>query len=440
MRFFIFVCMQISDLYQLYLKHPHITTDSRKPVTNGIFIALKGDNFNGNLFALEALNSGCSYAIVDELPETIDEKIILVENSLQTLQELANYHRRKLSIPVLAITGSNGKTTTKELIARVLEKKYKIVFTPGNLNNHIGVPLTLLKMNSETEIGVVELGANHIDEVRLLSDIADPDYAVITNVGKDHLEGFGSPEGVKQAQNELYQNVIQSGGTIFINWEDPVLKELVSGKEVKLYKYGTSDECDCMGGVESFSGMLTFGFYHAGFKKHYRVSTNLYGSYNFENAICAVAIGMYFEIPPWDIVKAIELYVPQNNRSQIVKSRHNNIVLDAYNANPTSLRIAIEEFVKQNLDNKVFIIGDMFEMGQYSEDEHKSILDLLEKIPNIECYLVGNEFKKASQNRFICFSTVEELNIHLQAHPLAKKNILIKGSRGIQLERCLEYL
>ncbi len=432
--------MQIHEIYKVYLQHPIVTTDSRNPSQNSIFIALKGAKFNGNHFALDALNAGCSYAIVDELPEFVDYRIILVDNCLETLQELANYHRCQLGLPVIAITGSNGKTTTKELISRVLERKFKIIATSGNLNNHIGVPLTLLSLKKDTELAVVEMGANHIGEIKELCEIAEPDFGVITNIGKAHLEGFGSPAGVVKAKNELYNHLINADGTVFVNWNNPILKNLLIDFKVRLYKYGASDDCDCMGGIESTAGPLTFGFYHAETNKKYSVSTNLFGSYNFENALCAVAVGMFFKVPPIDIIDALELYEPKNNRSQLIKTLHNQIVMDAYNANPSSLRAAIEEFSKQEIADKVFILGDMFEMGDYSEMEHEAILTLLDSLTGIECILVGIEFIKTAKGRYLSFPNVESLIAHLQVNPFKQKNILIKGSRGVQLEKCLDFL
>lgn len=432
--------MQITDLYKLYLKHPYITTDSRNPAENSIFIALKGDKFNGNHFAVDALNAGCSYAIVDELIETVSSKVVFVDNCLETLHELANYHRKKLGIPVLAITGSNGKTTTKELISSVLEKKFRIVSTVGNLNNHIGVPLTLLKMSSETEMAVIEMGANHIGEIHRLCEIADPDYAIITNIGKAHLEGFGSPEGVLKAKSELYQYIIKKRGTIFINWSNNTLTNIVKDKEVKLFKYGTSDDCDCIGGLESSLPALTFGFYHRPAKAKFSVSTKLFGGYNFENALCAVAVGTFFEVPPLKIVNSIEVYEPRNNRSQIIKTSSNIIIMDAYNANPSSMKLAINEFLEQDFPNKVLLLGDMFEMGEYSTKEHRAIIELLDSKMGIECYLVGKDFEEVAKEKYKCFSDTDNFILYLRSYPLKNKHILIKGSRGIQLEKCLNYL
>ena len=432
--------MQITDIYRLFLKHPNITTDSRNPVKNSIFIALKGDKFNGNNFALDALNAGCNYVIVDELIETVSNKVVFVDNCLETLQELANYHRKKLKTPVLAITGSNGKTTTKELISSVLEKKFKIVSTVGNLNNHIGVPLTLLKMSSETEMAVIEMGANHIGEIRRLCEIAEPDYGIITNIGKAHLEGFGSPEGVLKAKSELYQYVLKKRGTIFINWNDNTLINILKDKEVQLFKYGTSDDCDCIGGLESSLPTLTFGFYHRPAKTKFSVTTNLFGSYNFENALCAVAVGTFFEVPPLTIINSIEEYEPRNNRSQILKTASNIIIMDAYNANPSSMKLAINEFLEQDFSNKVLVLGDMFEMGEYSINEHRTIIELLDSKMGIECFLVGKDFEAVATQKYKSFSDIDNFILYLRSFPLTNKHILVKGSRGVHLEKCLNYL
>ena len=432
--------MQIQELYKIFLKYPFLTTDSRNPVKNSIFIALKGEKFNGNHFADAALNAGCSYVIVDELIETVSSRVIMVNNCLETLQELANYHRRKLGIPVLAITGSNGKTTTKELISGVLAKKYRILSTEGNLNNHIGVPLTLLKMTIETEIAVIEMGANHIGEIRRLCEIAEPDYGIITNIGKAHLEGFGSPEGVVKAKGELYQHVVAKEGRIFINWDDKVLRNILKDKEVQLFKYGTSDDCDCMGGIESSSPAMSFGFYHADSKVKFSIATQLFGRYNFDNALCAVAVGIFFKVPPLEIIQSIENYEPRNNRSQILETSSNTIIMDAYNANPSSMRLAIIEFMEQDFSNKVIVLGDMFEMGQYSQKEHLAIIELLNSMTGIECYLVGKEFSEVANEKYKSFNDTENFVIYLKSYPLRGKHILLKGSRGVQLEKCLDYL
>jgi UDP-N-acetylmuramoyl-tripeptide--D-alanyl-D-alanine ligase len=432
--------MQIQELYNLFLKYPFITTDSRDTFKNSIFIALKGEKFNGNHFADAALNAGCSYVIVDELIETVSSRVIIVDNCLETLQELANYHRNKLGIPVLAITGSNGKTTTKELITGVLAKKYRIISTEGNLNNHIGVPLTLLRMNSETEIAVIEMGANHIGEIHRLCEIAEPDYGIITNIGKAHLEGFGSPEGVVKAKGELYQFIIHKKGRVFINWDDPILRNILKDKEVQLFKYGKSDECDCMGGIESASPALSFGFYHAGTKVRFSAATQLFGAYNFDNALCAVAVGIFFKVPPLEIIRAIEIYEPKNNRSQILETSSNTIIMDAYNANPSSMRLAINEFMGQDFSNKVIVLGDMFEMGQYSRNEHLAIVELLNSTTGIECYLIGKEFSEVATDKYKSFRDTDNFIVYLKSYPLKGKHILLKGSRGVQLEKCLDYL
>lgn len=432
--------MQIIDLYKIFLRYPKISTDSRNPVPDSLFFALKGESFNGNRFALDALKAGCAYAIVDEFTEEIHPRVIIVDDCIQTLQELAAYHRKKTGIPVLAITGSNGKTTTKELLSKVLATQFNLISTEGNLNNHIGVPLTLLRISRETEIAVIEMGANHIGEIAVLCRIADPDYAVITNIGKAHLEGFGSPEGVKKAKGEMYEYIIKTKGRIFINWDNPILRSLVDKKQVDLFKYGTSDECECMGGIESVSGELKFGFYHSDTRERYSVSTRIFGGYNFENALCACAVGTFFRIPPKEIVTAIESYEPKNNRSQCIQTKRNFIVMDAYNANPTSMKIAIEEFMREKRPNQVMILGDMFEMGEYSSIEHESIIKIIDNLEEVECFLVGSCFQKAAGGRHKSFLNVRDLIAYLETSPLNGRNILIKGSRGVQLEKCLEHL
>lgn len=424
----------IEKIYQLFTKYPVISTDSRKIEKDCIFFALKGDNFNGNKYAKTAVEQGAVCAIIDELEYSIPNKTILVENVLKTLQNLANLHRKKLALPILAITGTNGKTTTKELVSAVLSEKFNVSFTQGNLNNHIGVPLTLLKMNHETELGIVEMGANHPGDIADLCAIAEPDYGIITNIGKAHLEGFGSFEGVIKTKSELYHYIKSKNGTIFFNRENPLLIELTADIKNKI-SYGNGDA--------DFNGELLSSppFVHvkANFKKDVLyLNTNLTGDYNFENILAASCIGNYFEVDPIAIQNALKKYYPQNNRSQLINKNGLKIIMDAYNANPTSMQASIKSFMSNSSNRSYMILGDMLELGEYSKDEHTSILELLKDYSEITVFTVGKNFLEITKN-FNCqsFQNVETLCGFLQDNPITKGDILIKGSRGIQLEKVL---
>ncbi len=421
-------------IYQLFVEYPNISTDSRNIEKNCIFFALKGDNFNGNKYAEEALKQGAICAIIDEPEYLTSIKTILVDNVLQTLKDLANFHRKKLGIPILAITGTNGKTTTKELVSAVLSAKFNVSFTKGNLNNHIGVPLTLLKMNSNTEFGVVEMGANHPGEIAGLCLIAEPDFGIITNIGKAHLEGFGSFEGVVKTKSELYDYIKSKNGIIFYNIENPLLTKLATDIRNKI-SYGKNDA--------DFNGELLSSppFVHikASFKKGILyLNSNLTGDYNFENILASACIGNYFEVDPIAIQKAIKNYFPQNNRSQLINKNRLKIIMDAYNANPTSMQASIKSFMSIASNNRYLILGDMLELGEYSKTEHIFILELLQQYPNITVYTVGKNFLNIANN-FNCqsFQKVEMLCSFLHENPITDGDILIKGSRGIQLEKVL---
>ena len=422
------------QIYKIFKENPVISTDTRKIGDNCIFFALKGDNFNGNKFAGEALNKGAGYAIIDEKEYLISNKTILVENVLQTLKDLARLHRRKLGIPILAITGSNGKTTTKEMVSTVLAQKFNVCFTEGNLNNHIGVPLTLLKMNAETEFGVVEMGANHPGEIAELCAIAEPDFGIITNIGKAHLEGFGSFEGVIKTKSELYNYIKNKNGIIFYNHDNPILTGLTHEIQNKI-SYGQENA--------NFTGELLSSppFVHlkANFEKGVLyLNTNLTGDYNFENVLAAACIGNYFEVDPLEIQKAIKSYQPQNNRSQLINKNGLKIIMDAYNANPTSMQASIKSFMSNVSDSSYLIIGDMLELGIYSKHEHTAILELLKNYPSTIVYTVGENFFEIAQD-FNCrpFQNVQQLCNYLEHTPITKGDVLIKGSRGIQLEKIL---
>ncbi len=430
--------MTTEQIYQLFLQFPVIVTDSRKIVHNSIFIALKGENFDGNEFAGEALTKGAAYTIVDDNRYYSSQKTILVENTLKTLQELARLHRQKLGIPVLGITGTNGKTTTKELIAAVLSKKYRVVYTPGNLNNHIGVPLTLLSMSDKTEFGVVEMGANHPGEIAELCAISDPDFGIITNIGKAHLEGFGSFEGVKKTKAELYNYLNNKNGIVFFNKDNSILKELTNNLVNKV-SFGLNN-ADLTG--EPVNSPPPFVHVKANFPKGVLyLNTRLTGKYNVENIMAAACIGNYFNVDPIEIQEALKKYEPSNNRSQLFRKGDLQIIMDAYNANPTSMQASIESFISGFEGDKYLILGDMLELGRYSEQEHKNLLEQIQKHQVNETFLIGpvftNAAKQFSQKTFLNATKFCEF---LKANPIKKGAVLIKGSRGIALEKILEFL
>ena len=424
-------------IYQLFKDFPVVSTDSRKIEKNSIFFALKGDNFNGNKFAAESIKKGAAYSIIDEKEYVTSDKTILVNNVLEALQDLANLHRKKLGIPILAITGTNGKTTTKELVAAVLAKKFKVSFTEGNLNNHIGVPLTLLKMNTETQFGVVEMGANHPGEIAELCKIAEPDFGIITNIGKAHLEGFGSFEGVKKTKAELFNFLKDKDAIFFYNSDNSILNSLAGNYKNKI-TFGSKNA--------NLTGKLLYSppFVHikTNFEKGVLyLNTNLIGDFNFENILAAACIGNYFEVDPLKIQNALKEYQPQNNRSQLIKRGNIKIILDAYNANPTSMQASIKSFLANNENNNYLILGDMLELGEYSKDEHLTIINILNNSNVKDVFLVGSIFSKiGNKSNLKTFQNVTELNSFLQKNPIKNGNILIKGSRGLELEKALEYL
>ncbi len=425
--------MSIEELYQIFLKYPAVSTDSRHIEPNTLFFALKGDNFNGNSYAPIALESGASYAVIDQEAYNFSDHYILVDDVLTTLQDLARFHRLKLDLPVIAITGTNGKTTTKELITSVLSRKFNVTATKGNLNNHIGVPLTLLGMNNKTEIGVVEMGANHPGEIAALCNIAVPDFGLITNVGKAHLEGFGSFEGVKKTKAELYRFIDYKRGKIFINTTNKHLIEMAESAETIGYKteregYGIEGE------VVNSSPFLVF---KAKFPKGWLyIKTNLAGAYNLENAMAAVCIGNYFGVAPLDICDAIQDYIPSNNRSQFIKTPSNQILMDSYNANPTSMDAALENFRTIDAPLKGVILGDMFELGESAREEHQLIADKLETMEDLSLVLLsGKEFSACRvASRIKVFPDNESLIGYLNSVNPQGYLLLIKGSRGMKLE------
>lgn len=429
--------METANLYQLFKQYPSVTTDSRNIPDNSIFFALKGDNFNGNKFAAEALLKGAAYAVIDESEFAINDRMILVNDVLMCLHQLARYHRDQLNLPILAITGTNGKTTTKELIAAVLSKKYRINFTQGNLNNHIGVPLTILSMKPETEIGIIEMGANHPGEIKILCKIANPDFGIVTNMGKAHLEGFGSFEGVVKTKSEMYDFLRTKGGKCFINKDNPLL--IKQTKDLEQISYGKSTDCFMPGELATTDFNLVV---KALFPKGWLyLKSKLIGDYNFENLLAAACVGKYFEVDPMLIQKALEEYTPSNNRSQLIRKEKNTLIMDAYNANPTSMIMALNNFANIKGNQKCIILGDMLELGETSEEEHQNIVDFIESQYFTDVFLVGSQFKKtiASKEKKK-FDNAELLSNYLKTQPIENKLILIKGSRGIHLEKILDLL
>ncbi len=437
--------MSIPEIYSIFKQHSIVSTDSRNCPAGCLFFALKGDNFNANAYALSALEKGAAYAIVDESKYAIDQRFIVVDDVLTTLQELARYHRKLLGTTVLGITGTNGKTTSKELIAAVLSQKFNVLFTQGNLNNHIGVPLTLLHLLPEHEIAVIEMGANHQGEIKALAEIACPDFGIITNVGKAHLEGFGSFEGVKSTKAELYDYIFKNGKKIFINADNEHLREMVikSGftNDERLNKYSliSSVDVDLVSGkVLSCSPFLKMQC-ATNESDSFEVETKLIGIYNAENVLAATTIGAFFGIDAAAIKKGLENYTPQNNRSQLTVTERNKLVVDAYNANPTSLKAAVVNFGQMQVNNKMLILGDMLELGEQSEAEHQAIVDLVESFDLKNVLLVGKLFAE-TKNSFNCFENVEELMQYIEKQTIADNYILIKGSRGIKLEKIIPLL
>ena len=426
--------MSIKDLHELFMKSSGVVTDSRKIKNNCIFFSLKGENFNGNEFANSAVEKGAMLAVVDEKKFSQNkENYILVENCLETLQNLANFHRKKLNTKIIGITGSNGKTTTKELINSVLKTHFITYCTKGNLNNHIGVPLSLLEISKNTEVAIIEMGANHIGEIKLLSEIVEPDYGYITNFGKAHLEGFGSEEGVIKGKTELYKFLFKRNGFIFYNSDDEKQKHLLSDYKNK-FGFGIKSS-DLNYTIKSENPTIILEV------NNNIIESTLFGNYNIQNIISAVTVGMYLEIPIKKICNGISNYISSNNRSQIVEINSNKIILDAYNANPSSMLLAIKSFEKSKLQNKVLILGDMFELGQYENKFHQGIIDYCENLNINRVFLVGKIFSKTIHSRkFLSSANYIELSKRKEFKEIKNSNLLIKGSRGIQLEKLLEFI
>lgn len=430
--------MEIATLYELFKQHPLITTDTRNCPPNSIFFALKGDNFNGNKFAQQAIDSGCNYAVVDEAEYATSDKLILVEDVLIALQKLANYHRKTLKLPIIGITGTNGKTTTKELVTAVLSKDFNVASTKGNLNNHIGVPLTLLSITKEHEIAVVEMGASHVGEIKLLAEIAEPNFGLITNIGEAHLEGFGSFENIIKAKQELYDFIkTQKNGKVFVDFDNETLRNATIEKEITAIYYGTRDEMFVAGRILENNPFMKFEWRFS--QRFHTVQTHLIGSYNLSNALAAITIGKYFGVRSPLVSEAIEEYIPTNNRSQLKQTEKNTIIIDAYNANPTSMKAALENFSNLNAENKTLILGEMRELGENSKAEHQNIVDYITNKNIRNVFLIGHEFEETS-NGFKSYKNIDEFSKYLSENPIQDSYILLKGSRGIQLEKCLELL
>ncbi|WDF60302.1 UDP-N-acetylmuramoyl-tripeptide--D-alanyl-D-alanine ligase [Flavobacterium sp. KACC 22758] len=427
--------MNIQEIHNLFLKCQSLSIDTRKIEKGSMFFAIKGENFDANTFAKEALDLGALYVVIDNESYFIDDRTILVNNSLETLQELSKFHRNYLKLPIVALTGSNGKTTTKELINVVLSKKFKTKATVGNLNNHIGVPLTLLSFTKETEIGIVEMGANHKKEIEFLCEIAQPDYGYITNFGKAHLEGFGGVQGVIEGKSEMYQYLLKNNKTVFVNLEDPI--QIEKSKGIKAFTFGVNKESADLK-IKNIEANPFVVIEYEDFK----VESHLIGLYNANNINAAVSIGKYFNVEDVLIKEAIENYIPANNRSQLLKKGSNEIILDAYNANPSSMAVAITNFLQLENQNKIMILGDMFELGNESHEEHKAIVDSLSDQNKSKCYLIGKSFyeNKISNANIQFYETFDAFAAYLKTIEFKDNTILIKGSRGMALERTLDYI
>jgi len=434
--FFIPYSMNIASIYKLFCEANGVSTDSRNCPKGSLFFALKGASFNGNQYAEKALEDGASYAIVDEKVSS-DKRCILVPNVLETLQKLANYHRRQLKTPIIGITGSNGKTTTKELLATALKSRFKLHYTQGNFNNHIGVPLTLLQLDKSHELAIVEMGANHPGEIAELAAIAEPNYGLITNIGKAHLAGFGGIEGVKKTKKELYDFIREAGGKVFVNAKDEVLMQLSEGLNRLLYN---AEQSFFHLDVESAIPKLKLRVTSDG--ETDVLQTQLVGEYNVINLMVALELGHFWGIDYHSMKKVLEAYVPSNNRSQIVNTRFNTLILDAYNANPASMAVAVDNFVKLPDQHKVVMLGAMKELGEYSKQEHQHLVDTVSQQAFDACFMVGEEFNEISHKPkgILFFEDIKELKNHLKTAALKSSTVLIKGSRMMKMEDLVEFL
>ncbi|MEM9051179.1 MAG: UDP-N-acetylmuramoyl-tripeptide--D-alanyl-D-alanine ligase [Bacteroidota bacterium] len=428
--------MDIVKLYSIYSQFPQVTTDTRKPVENTIFFCLRGPNFDANSFAKTALERGAANVVADDSALKGIEGITVVDDVLTALQKLARYHRDQFKFPVIGLTGSNGKTTNKELIATVLSKKFNTYYTSGNLNNHIGVPLSLLSIPLDAEIAVIEMGANAQGEIRDLCEISDPDYGMITNIGKAHLEGFGGIEGVKKGKSELYKHISAKSAKLFVNGDDETLMELSEGMERTLF--GTEKEFFCRGSLLKHKPFISFEFSHIR-KNSGEIESNLVGSYNFSNLMAAACIGSYFEVDIADIASALSDYQPDNNRSEMVETGKNKLILDAYNANPTSMEAALRNFAEMDHNPKLAMIGHMLELGDDTDLEHQNLINLLEEL-QLESILVGSYFANCNKKGFRYCETPEELEKFLSDNPVENHLIIAKGSRMVAMERVRKFL
>ena len=432
--------MTLPTLYQIFMGCTGVTTDSRNCPDGSLFFALKGDSFDGNKFAATALQNGCRYAVIDNSAYAVegDKHYILVEDTLKTMQDLANYHRHQLGTRIIGITGTNGKTTTKELISAVLSQSHNVLYTQGNLNNHIGVPLTLLRLKADNDLAVIEMGANHPGEIKFLVDIVEPNYGIITNVGKAHLEGFGSFEGVIKTKGELYdflRNKLDS--TVFIHKDNEYLMKMSEG--LNIIPYGTEDTLYVNGHVTDCSPYLSFQWKAGKNGELHDVHTQLIGDYNFPNALAAITIGRFFGVEPRNINKALTEYKPSNNRSQLQKTADNTLIIDTYNANPTSMMASLRNFYKMKAVNKMLILGDMRELGKESINEHQKVIDFLKECQFKDVILVGSQFA-ACNSDYKTFADAPALIENIKTNKPKGHTILIKGSNGIKLFTVPEYL
>lgn len=436
--------MDIHTLYETFRSFPAVSTDTRNITPGSIFFALRGENFNGNAFADQALEQGAQYVVVDEQQYWQDSgQHILVEHVLLTLQKLATHHRQELQIPVVGVTGTNGKTTTKELLYAVLSQKYRTYATKGNLNNHIGVPLTLLSIDNTVEVAVIEMGANHVGEIEMLCKIAQPNYGLITNVGKAHLEGFGSFEGVKTAKGELYDYLSATGGVVFLQSDNDYLREMAARRPFKeIVEYGFSDGLFVSGKLESVTPFISISWHQTDENNKHQVTTKLTGSYNLENVLSAIAVGLRLGIDIESISEGISTYTPTNNRSQITKTKRNTVIADFYNANASSMAAALDNMKVIEGEYKTLILGDMFELGKETEEEHRKVIQKTKEITADHVIFVGKAFYAQRKNgeKSLFFETTEEAKDYLHKHPLQGCTILLKGSRGMAFEKLMEVL
>jgi len=423
----------ITTLYSLFVKHPFVSTDTRKLINDSIFFALSGPNFNGNQFAKTAIENGCAYAVIDQAEYKLNDRYILVDDVLKSLQHLALHHRKQLNAKIIGVTGSNGKTTTKELLYQVLSKKYKTLATAGNLNNHIGVPLTLLQLTKSHEIAIIEMGASKQGDIKELVEIAEPDFGLITNIGKAHLEGMGGYEGVIKTKTELYDFIRNTKRSLFVNTNHIVFEE--KSKGIKQITFGNSSNNDVIGTYLGSSPFVQMKWKTKIDSVEHEVNTQLMGAYNYENILAAIAVGVFFEVPATLISEAVSSYSPTNNRSQLLKTTNNSLILDAYNANPTSMEAAILNFKSLRAENKVVIIGKMMELGETSTLEHQKLVQLIKESSFNKVFLVGEPYKEiVSDNTITVFDNVQAAISHFENAPLKNCTILIKGSRANQLE------